>query len=294
MDTLADIEALRSWQRCRLQEFNPVTVQRRMGPANVTALCYFFWKGEDADRHFPYIQCAIQETWRHCGMLKTVIVTNKRFRCVDDFAERYGHFVENQIEESLHPGQIDTMSADCNGKLHTRFSTDYVLIIQDDGFPLRRGLEYFLGKGDFIASPRCAVRDAWHVVFLRRIMRLVPFNGGFSLRTRRICRLAAEHWERKWKALHPIHETIEDVYYTTTLPRHSPLYRLSVRANDVLLGYRFAVESTYFPPSMSELPFGFHSARALRKLCETYPGLAGGCVQCHGFDCTAATQGLGR
>ncbi len=242
------------------------------GPSSVTALTYFFSASEvEAEAGFHNLECAILETWRHCGALHTVIVANSYFKCISRFKEKHQPLVEVQIEKGLVPGSVDSMSADCNGKLYTRFSTKYVLVIQDDGFPLRSGLPYFLGRGDFIGGPRNYVRDYWWVNFLRRLMRECPYNGGFSLRTNKVCKLAAKFWERKWKNSHPSWDTIEDVFYTTTLLRDSLYYRLAVSANKVHLGYKFSIEGEYYPDNLHEMPFGFHSARAFCKIVEKHP-----------------------
>ena len=273
-DTLATQTILHDFMDRRLEWHKRHPVVPVHGPDSVTVLAYFFSASEaEAESRFPYLECAILETWRLCGSLHTVIVANTLFRCLSSFAETHQPLVEIQVENSLVPGSVDSMSADCNGKLYTRFSTKYVLVIQDDGFPLRPGLPFFLGKGDFIAGPRNYVRDYWWVNLLRRIMRDCPYNGGFSLRTNRICKLAARYWVRKWKYRHPSFETIEDVFYTTTLPRDSFYYRLAIRANQVHLGYRFSIESDYYPDNLKEMPFGFHSANAFCKIVEKYPSI---------------------
>ncbi len=242
------------------------------GPSSVTALTYFFSASEaEAEVGFHNLKCAILETWRHCGALHTVIVANSLFRCLSRFVEEHSSLVEVQIEKGLIPGSVESMSADCNGKLYSRFSTKYVLVIQDDGFPLRSGLPYFLGLGDFIGGPRNYVRDYWWVNLLRLLMRECPYNGGFSLRTNKVCRLAAKFWERKWKSNHPSWDTIEDVFYTTTLPKDSLYYRLVVSANKVHLGYKFSIEGEYYPDTLHEIPFGFHSARAFCRIVEKHP-----------------------
>jgi len=237
----------------------------RKGQATVTALAYFFREASDVHPHFDYLECAIRETWRHCGMLHTVLAVNERFPCVVKFAEAFAPYVEIQVEKALVPGDIDSLSADCIGRMHQRFSTPYVMTIQDDGFPVRPGLEAFLGKADFIGAPRFLVRNIWHVRLMRRLLRECPFNGGFSLRSARICQLAAKHWGRVWQDKPFSFDMIDDVFYTTTLPRTSLSYRLRVNACDVGLGYRFSIEGDY-PVDAKHPPFGFHSPQAFCKL----------------------------
>lgn len=237
----------------------------REGSPAVTVLAYFFREASDVQPHFDYLECAIRETWRHCGMLRTVLAVNERFPCIEKFAEAFSPYVEIQVEKSLVPGNIDSLSADCIGKMHQRFSTPYVMTIQDDGFPVRPGLEEFIGKADFIAAPRFSVRNLWYVRLMRRLLRECPFNGGFSLRSAKICRLAARHWERGWKDKPFSFDMIDDVFYTSTLPRTSLSYRLRVNACDVGLGYRFSIEGDY-PVDTKRPPFGFHSPQAFCRL----------------------------
>ena len=271
-DTQDQKAVLQKYLNWRLEWHRNHPEMPAQGPSSVTALTYFFAALEaEAEMGFRNLECAILETWRHCGTLHTVIVANSLFTCISRFVEEHPALVEVQIEKSLIPGSVESMSADCNGKLYTRFSTKYVLIIQDDGFPLRSGLDRFIGKADFIGGPREYARDILKVNLLRWLFRECPYNGGFSLRTHRVCKLAAKYWERKWKFRHPSWETIEDVFYTTTLPRDSLYYRLAVSANKVHLGYRFSIEGEYYPERLREMPFGFHSARAFCRIAEKHP-----------------------
>lgn len=179
----------------------------------VTILIYTFpKKGNEADA-FGKIVASVEQTWKCCGKLKTVIVASHRFAEVEKFVADYPN-VELQIEPSLEHGNIRSMSLDCIIRLHTRFSTPYVLIIQDDGYPVREGLEEFVWKWDFIGAP--SVRDG-----RRRLMNLLGFpclNGGFSLRSRRICKRAANAWNKWWRFfLNPSSRFFsEDTFYTLT------------------------------------------------------------------------------
>ena len=179
----------------------------------VTVLAYHFLENEGYEAAFEKVRHAFEETWRHCGRLKSVLVVNETAPCVERFAAENDN-VEVQVEPSLVPGKIFTMSADMNGRLYSRFGTPYVLIIQNDGYPLRPGLEQFVGKWDFIGAP--SVRDG-----RRRLMNLLGFpclNGGFSLRSRRICIRAANAWNRWWRFfLNPKSRFFfEDTFYTLT------------------------------------------------------------------------------
>ena len=228
---------------------------------DVTVLMYFFWAEDKAAEKWPEFKGAILETWRKCGLLKTVIVTNALCQCLSDFAGVFDN-VEIQVEKRLVPGDIVSMSYDCNSHLHERFSTDYVLIIQNDGFPLRTGLDEFIEAGyDFIGAPHC--RPLFIPSLLTRLLRYCPSNGGFSLRSRRLCRLAAKLWESGHFASKPYVEDViaEDYFYTKTLPLSGlgNWFRRSQASS--ALSDRFSYGAA-FPLTAKSLPFGFHTATA--------------------------------
>ena len=228
---------------------------------DVTALMYFFWSEDKAAERWPEFKGAILETWRKCGLLKTVIVTNVLHQCLRDFEGAFDN-VELQEENRLIPGDIVTMSHDCNSRLHERFSTDYVLIIQNDGFPLRTGLDEFVEAGyDFIGAPHC--RPLFLPSLLTRLLPYCPSNGGFSLRSRRLCCLAANLWESGRFASKPYVEDViaEDYFYTKTLPLSSLGNWLRRNQAPSCLSDRFSYGAA-FPLSSAALPFGFHTATA--------------------------------
>ena len=225
--------------------------------AKVTILAYHFWKPEGYEDAFERVKHAIEETWKHCGLLKTVIVVNERRQCVDTFAEGHSN-VEIQVEPSLVPGDIHTMSVDCNSKLYTRFSTPYVLIVQNDGYPLRSGLDEFVGRYDFIGAPY--VRDVWWKNLICRIFNRWTQNGGFSLRSRRICEAAARYWNEKYSKLGPCINTSEDIFYTQFLPGHEQSYRKSFRLATNRESLRFSWDPIVPIPMPENQPFGFHGS----------------------------------
>jgi hypothetical protein len=205
----------------------------------VTILVYVFPEKGNEAAAFSRIVAAIEKTWKYCGRLKTVIVTSHLFEEVQNFAAGHPN-VELQIEPSLVYGCINTMSYDCITKLYTRFSTPYVLIIQDDGCPIREGLEEFVGKWDFIGAP--SVRDK-----RRKLMNALGFpclNGGFSLRSHRICKRAANAWRWWWRFfLNPKSRFFsEDTFYTLTACL-GIRYRCGLRFPNELDAFRFAYDS---------------------------------------------------
>ena len=231
--------------------------------AEVTVLAYHFWTREGYGAAFAHVQHAIEETWRHCGALKTVLVVNERQPCVDTFAASHPN-VEVQEEPSLVPGDIHTMSVDCNSRLYTRFKTPYVLIVQNDGYPLRDGLRDFVGRYDFIGAPY--VRDVWWKRLVCRLFSCWTQNGGFSLRSRRICEAAAKLWNEKYSKMGKCANSSEDIFYTQFLPLHDRAYRRTFRLATNRESLRFSWDAIVPIPQPKDLPFGAHGEKSLAAL----------------------------
>ena len=236
----------------------------------VTILVYTFPLFNQEEVLFARITSAIKRTWKFCGKLNTVVVASHRFQAVERFVSENVN-VKLQIEPSLIPGDIKTMSFDCITKLHERFSTPYVLIIQDDGYPIREGLEEFVGKWDFVGAS--SVRDS-----RRWIMNLLGFpclNGGFSLRSKRICRRAANAWNRWWRFfLNPTSRFFaEDTFYTLTACLGVG-YRMGLKFPSMQTVFSFAYDSLNGLVSKPHgiTPFGIHgrSTQQMEHELESY------------------------
>lgn len=268
IDNESNIEFLHQWQTARLALYGDGFQPNTTGPKSVTILTYFFRPEETADRYFPYTKCALYETWRHCGAMKTVIVSHAITPPVRAFANRFPGLVEIQVEPTLRshpPGDIDSMSKDCNARLHTRFSTDEVLIVQDDGFPVRPGLDRFTGRFDFIGAPMR--RPLWYVQIIGRFLRDWPSNGGFSLRSKKMCQLVSEEWNQHYcNESYPFRlDLSEDLFYTQTLPRASRKFRWSIHIAESKPAAQFSYDGSFSIPPEPDV-FGFHSARGFRNV----------------------------
>lgn len=244
---------LRDWQHARLPELRNHTFPASRHRLDVTIVAYTFPKKLDGDC-FDFLECAILQTWEALGKLKTVLVTHRRFAKLDAFAARHREVVI-QVEPTLVPGDIDSMSADCCARLHTRFSTPYCLVIQDDGFPLKDNLNDFLGQYDFVGAPY--VRISWWRNVICTILGFWVSNGGFSLRSKGICEAAAEYWTQKYARHHPCRQTIDDLFYTQTLPLRHLNYRLKYRIAPNWIAIRFSYDAIVRQP-VAILPMGFH------------------------------------
>ena len=232
----------------------------------VTVLAYHFWKEEGYDEAFARIEHAFKETWRHCGLLKSVLVVNEIAPCVERFANENSN-VEVQVEPSLIPGKIFSMSADMNGKLYTRFKTPYVLIIQNDGYPLRNGLEDFIGKFDFIGAPYVGLQ--WWKTLIAWLANYNVQNGGFSLRSRAICEMAAKYWNGKYHVLGDCNAASEDIFYTGTLIKKERRYRKAFRLASSRESLAFSWDAIVPINKPKEIPFGFHGDSSRIRLMES-------------------------
>lgn len=223
----------------------------------VTILIYTFPSPGCEDGAFAKIVASIERTWKFVGRLKTVIVASRHFPAVDGFAAQHPD-VELQIEPTIVPGQIKTMSLDCIKRLYTRFSTPYVLIIQDDGFPIRRGLEEFVGKCDFYGAP--IISDGWKRK-LAYAIGMGSFNGGFSLRSLALCEQAAEKWYSFFsKFMSEDNRHLGEDFYYTTLLKFLPSTWWRFRFPSEAEAFSFSVDllgGRVTPPDGIS-PFGVH------------------------------------
>ena len=232
----------------------PVPPQRREG---VTLLMYWYPKaGADGRRELTPCEFALRQSWDVLGFLPTVVVTDRAWPELQAFAEDFG--VEVQEEPSLVPGDIWSMTLDCIAHLHVRFATRHVLIVQHDGWPLRDGLDAFL-KYDCVGAP--CVRPGWRA-FVADALGLTVLNGGFTLRSRRLCRAVAWRWRLVWRHLLPKgHPWLsEDIFITRTLRLFDPWYRLLHRFAPARVARRFSEECLEgaLPCGEGAPPMGFH------------------------------------
>ncbi len=257
---------LTAWQQERIGGLRETPVAPPRFPS-VTLLAYHFWDEARQDAQFERVEGAVLESWRHCGRLRTCLVLNRVTRHIERFAERHSPWVTLRESPCLVPGDVPSMSVDCNANLHRYFDTEHVLVIQNDGFPLRPGLEAFLGTCDYVGAP--FVRRTTGNRLLGLWPRFAVGNGGFSLRTRRICEQAAYYWGRRYCRLlrHDSRFAREDAYYCFVLPLLERAYRRSMRFAPWEEAARFSYDSLY-GGDVAALPFGFHGQGAFRTFVE--------------------------
>ena len=249
---------LREWQKERLNELRGQKCLQSRYSGCVTVVIYTFPPHGRESEMFQWIECSILHTWSVLGSLKTIIVSSHDFPAVCEFAATYSN-VEVQIAENLISGNIKTMSLDCIKRLHLRFSTPYCLVIQDDGFPLRDNLGDFLGKADFWGAP--IISDGWK----RRLaygVGMGSFNGGFSLRSHRLCEHASRKWNSVFRHIFPEDHWLlgEDFYYSTLL-KFLPSTWIKFRFPSEQESFHFAFDNLGGAVSLpldNIKPFGFH------------------------------------
>ena len=243
-------EWLAEWARARLPALRaaPVPPCRHRG---VTLLIYAF----PADGDFTLFEHAIRQTWAVLGALPTVVVTH------DPALVPPMPGVETQAEPTLRPGDVDSMSRDCLARLHTRFATPHVLVVQDDGFPLRDELDAFL-KYDYVGAPN--VRPGWRGR-VADALGLTVLNGGFSLRSRRVCRWAARAWRLRPGRGTPPEDRVYSPLRLLPWLRFPPAGVAARFSQDTLEGHL---------PFFDDLPpMGVHRAQTLRAALSPLPRL---------------------
>jgi len=261
-DCKTDGADLCAWMRGRLEMDRALFASWPAGDPRVTVLSYYFRDDDFDGENLGRIECAVLETWRHCGKIKCVIVTHRATPRLELLAGTYAPFIEIQVEPSLVPDNIYSMSVDCNSRLHSRFATDYLLIVQDDGFPLRPGLEHYFGKWDFIGAPY--VRDKWYLQTICKLLDMQVMNGGFSLRSREICERASYWWGKVRNAADK-RKFAEDIFYTQTMPLKNRMCRKAMRFPTFAEAISFSYDALV-AHEIRTLPFGFHRASSFASL----------------------------
>ncbi|MCI6589872.1 MAG: hypothetical protein MSB12_02030 [Lentisphaeraceae bacterium] len=212
----------------------------------VTLLIYAFPQGAEAADWAPF-EFAIRQSWAVLGAMQTVVVVPAQAAVPECLAGLAG--VELQREATLLPGQLETMNRDCLQRLHRRFTTRHVLIVQADGWPMRDELGRFL-RYDYVGAPN--VTPGWRAM-VADALALTVLNGGFSLRSRRLCRAAS--------LLAPLAGRFPEDHL---LSRLRPLFRFPSAAE--ARGFSEDCLDGLLPPALTANPMGFHRASTFAAL----------------------------
>ena len=228
--------------------------------SNVTLLSYFFWDDDRIETKFYTVECAFLCAFRSWGAgMPATIVTNRETKTMRAFCARYG--VKLQIDPVLKNG-LRGLSIDCIRNLHKRFTTEYVVILQTDGMPVRPGLEAFLGKWDYVGAPWPG-HGNWKDRFV--YTRYAVGNGGFCLRSNRICRAASKAYERFCRHLPYSILLCDDIFYCKTMPFLSREWRNSFHYPSREEALLFSVEYVPIGLTLEFPPLGFHSESGFRN-----------------------------
>lgn len=256
---------LKEWQ----QQVIPVLAGRPVRAPdvkNVTAAAYFFWDDDRINSLFYTIESAFLVTRHVCGALPCVLIINRLTPRIATFCRK--NEIQIQIDATL-TGGVSRMNIDCVETLHTRFNSEYVMLIQSDGFPLRKGLEEFAGTYDYIGAPWN--RASWYTNIVFPYPKYCVGNGGFTIRSKRLCEMAAFCYRKKYRHLPYGYWLADDVYYCKTLPRFEKKCRETMVYAPPEVAGRFAFEANReFYARTDKMPFGFHAAHGFDQIMHDF------------------------
>ena len=200
---------------------------------NVTIVSVAGVKAEEALR-------AIKYSCKNINFAKAILITPAEIK--DDFVEiikcepldyeQYNHFIVY--------------------RLHQYINTEYALIVQDDGFVINfdKWDDSFLNY-DYIGAPWPLPQDDFSFRDSNGKLQRVG-NGGFTLRSKKLLRLASE-LGIEWKSYFGFYN--EDGFYCCH-NRH--IYeQYGCKFADIYTAARFSHE-TPIPETQGIIPFGFH------------------------------------
>ena len=257
---------LLQWKAQRMEENLAAGLPLEKGCDDVTALAYIFGTKDEMPQYVEAIEFALRETYRWCGRLKTTLVVNQMTERLEYLQSIFGSDFRVDVDDTLKIGDIVGFSRNMIKTLPNRFDTPYVLNIHPDGFPLRSGLEDFLGRWDYIGGP-------WNIDsddFVTKVLLSRndgAGNGGFALRSRKICETGAAAYNRLWKMIPDCYLLYEDIFFTRFLPRWHIGYSKKIALASRQESLRFSLcDELLQKERLMEMPFGFHSWKALQKI----------------------------
>lgn len=258
-------EELKHWQKATIESLR-TTNFRTSSIQDVTAIAYHYRKTpEELDETFWRTEFAFLQTFRTQGVMPSVLVSNLRTKLIAEFCDKFS--IELQIAGNLVPGKdLSSYCIDFNKNLHWRFKTPYVLTIQDDGFPMRPGLENFVGKWDYVGAP-WVHHSTYYDLYPRKYC---VGNGGFSLRSKQLCEIASRIYGKYFSRMPYWWYLLgDDNFYCKTIRFW---FRKAVRemkwpTPDEAAWFSIENDKESLPSSP---PLGFH-AGGFNLYCELYP-----------------------
>ncbi|HNX35663.1 MAG TPA: DUF5672 family protein [Kiritimatiellia bacterium] len=254
-----------AWQARNLSALKRLSFKQPCS-SDVTLITAWLWCDERFDSLLDSLLAAILMTWRFCGRLPVVLLVNRETPALLNMAQEWGLrlLVEPQIQGG--GGNVKTLNREAIMNLPKRFDTEYLLSFQNHAFPIREGLNDFLGKYDYIGAPWVFGKDDWITRFLLHHRGDVG-NGAFSIKSRQLCEMTAWYYERKYKYLPHCYLVIDDYFIGKTLPSFEKRYRETIRIASPAAAATFSLEDNVaLHESIHANPFGFHGPRAFSQL----------------------------
>jgi hypothetical protein len=146
----------------------------------------WLWRDERFDSLLDSLLAAILMAWRYCGRLPVVLLVNRETPSLLQMARQWGLHLQVEPHIKGGEGNVKELNRYLILNLAKWVDTKYVLSFQNHAFPIRTGLNDFLEKYDYIGAPWVFGKDDWITRFLLRHRGDVG-NGGFALRSRRLC-----------------------------------------------------------------------------------------------------------
>jgi hypothetical protein len=233
---------------------------------DVTLMTAWLWRDDRFDTLLDSLLSAILMAWRYCGRLPVVLLVNRETPALLNMAQEWG--LRLQVEPHIKGGGGNARELNRDVILNSTqwFDTEYLLSFQNHAFPIREGLEDYLGKYDCIGAPWVFDKDDWITRLLLRHRGDVG-NGAFALRSRKLYETIAWYYRRKYKYIPHCYLVIDDYFIGKTLPSFERRYRETMRIAPPEVAAAFSLEDNIaLHKSLHAQPFGFHGPSAFRHL----------------------------
>jgi hypothetical protein len=126
-----------------------------------------------------------------------------------------------------------------------------------------------VGPYDYIGAPWG--KASWYTNLVFPYPKYCVGNGGFTLRSKRLCELSSRLYRNKYRHLPYGYLVADDVFFCKTLPRFERECRRTMAYAPPEVAGRFSFESNLeFYPTDGEMPLGFHAAHGFARVMKDY------------------------